>query len=232
MIAIVIAINMRCYYTTREILVHTANNGFCCVLANAKLLNELIQALRKLQFTVTKTSLYVKQPFRSRPNTLSAKYGPAAFPFHTDFAFRGTPPRYILLVNPTDLLFQRPTLIAPIEMLPSHLKELIRLSTWKLTAAGKHYLVSGQFNRNGQKVWRWDCDFLSPANDEAHAARVDANVSMLKISTPVMWSPQSAVLIDNWYCAHARGNADENDKLDISRSLLRLEFWGDARVVL
>jgi hypothetical protein len=219
-------------WTVKEILAQVARFGFCYFATDAAQVRELVRALRRFQFIVSKTSLQVKHASTAGHNTLSAKYGMDAFPFHTDFAFRAIPPRYILLLNSTDSHFLRPTLVTRMEMLSARLQQQIRLSTWKLVTSEKHYLVSGQFIRNGQKVWRWDCDFLSPANREAEQTRSDASMAMLEIAEPIMWPPQSAVLIDNWCCVHARAGKRENDQFELNRTLLRIEFWGDARMVL
>jgi hypothetical protein len=215
-----------------ELLAHVASFGFCHFGANEDQISELIQSLRKLQFVVSNTSLQIKHATKARPNTLSAKHGSAAFPFHTDFAFRPMPPRYILLLNVTDSHFQRPTRIARIDKLTPPLRNLIRSSIWKLVSSQKHFLVSGQFIRNRHIVWRWDCDFLTPVNAEAQEACHSAPAAMSELAQSITWSPQSAVLIDNWCCVHARGEDRSIGRNELNRALIRYEFWGDARMVL
>ena len=151
---------MRLALTLEDILAQTSNGGHCEFTADPEGIRHFIQALRKLKFAVSKTDLRVKEKWKSRENTLSARHGSAAFPFHTDYAFRAAPPRYLLLFNPTNVYFQRSTLIAPFNSLSPSLQQQIQRSTWRLIASNKHYLVSGQFLRNSKKVWRWDCDFL------------------------------------------------------------------------
>lgn len=223
---------MQSYQTPSKLLAHVANFGFGRLVANGNQVNELVQFLQKRRFVVSNTSLQIKHASNARPNTLSAKYGSAGFPFHTDFAFRAMPPRYILLLNATNSVFHRPTLIARLDMLAPSLRNLVRSSVWKLVTLQKRYLVSGQFMRNGQVVWRWDCDFLAPVNKEAHEAFQSAPMAMGEIAQPIVWSGQSAVLIDNWNCVHARGEEQINAQEELSRTLTRYEFWGDARMVL
>ena len=81
-------------------------------------------------------------------------------------------------------------------------------------------------------VWRWDCDFLSPANYDAEQARATANTEMHKIAESISWRPENAVLIDNWCCAHGRADQIAAAKPDIDRFLLRYEFWDDAGMVI
>jgi hypothetical protein len=226
------ASNMQPWQAAKGLLAHAASFGFCRFAADANQIDELIQALRRLQFVVSSTSLQIKQVSNARPNTLSAKHGAGAFPFHTDFAFRPMPARYILLLNPTGSNFQRPTLIARLDKLAPALQQIIQNSIWKLVAPQKHFLVSGRFIRNDQIVWRWDCDFLAPVNSDAFEARRCVPDALSEIAEQIVWGRQDAVLIDNWYCAHARGEAKSNDQNEPNRALLRYEFWGDARMVL
>src|SRR5450759_1329286 len=144
---------MQRYLSASKLLTHVTKFGFCRFDADSNQISELIQSLRKHRFSVSNTSLQIWHALDARPNTLSKKYGTAAFPFHTDFAFRAMPPRYILLVNNTDMHFQRPTLVARIDLLTPALRNLVRNSMWKLVSSKKHYLVSGQFIRDGQVVW-------------------------------------------------------------------------------
>jgi hypothetical protein len=223
---------MPSHQTASGLLAHVMTFGFCRFAADENQINELTQTLRRLRFVVSRTSLHMKHASNARPNTLSAKYGAGSFPFHTDFAFRATPARYILLSNLTDSHFPTPTLVARIDLLAPALQQLVRSSTWNLVTSQKHYFVSGQFIRSGQTVWRWDCDFLSPVNKDAHQARRCVPDALSEIAEPIVWGPQRAVLIDNWCCAHARGEVTSHDQSQLNRALLRYEFWGDARMVL
>lgn len=141
------------------------------------------------------------------------------------------PPRYILLLNATEAQFRRPTLVVRMEELAVQLQSLIRQSTWNLRRSQKHYLVNGQFVQNGQIVWRWDCDFLKPANSEAEEASRSVPTAMNELAEPINWGLHSAVLIDNWSCAHARGEEELQGPCELTRALTRYEFWAYARMV-
>jgi hypothetical protein len=212
-----------------ELFATVARDGFAKIALAEIGLTEIIQSLRQRHYTVTSTSLKVKDTSNARPNTLSAKYGLGGFPFHSDFAFCARPPRYILLLNETDERFRRPTLVAKIEKLEAEYQLLIRNSIWTLLRLQKYYLVSGRFVQNGQTLWRWDCDFLTPANDAADKARRVVPGAMNEVAEAVDWDQQSAVLIDNWKCAHARG--EFGSQRDTTRTLTRYEFWAYAGMV-
>jgi hypothetical protein len=128
--------------------------------------------------------------------------------------------------------FQRPTLVARIDLLTPALRNLVRNSMWRLVSSKKQYLVSGQFIRDGQVVWRWDTDFLTPVNREAQEARCSVPAALCDLAKSIAWVRQGAVLIDNWCCVHARGDAQSSAKDELNRALMRYEFWGDARMVL
>jgi hypothetical protein len=116
--------------SNEALLAQVASFGFCPFTAEENRIGELIRSLRRLQFAVSKTLLRISHASDARPNTLSAKHAAAAFPFHTDFAFRALPPRFILLLNASGLDFKRPTLIARIAMLAPQLQNLVRNSRW------------------------------------------------------------------------------------------------------
>jgi hypothetical protein len=212
-----------------ELLETVKRYGFGRFPSTADALANTLNLLRRRGFAVTNTHLVVKPKSASRPNTLSAKYGTDRFPFHSDFAFSAIPPRYILLSNATNAQFQRPTLITKVERLEPDCQSLIRNSTWRLLRSERHYLVSGRFVLSGQIIWRWDCDFMQPANHAADEACRLVPKAMSALAEAVDWQPYSAVLIDNWSCAHARG--DVGPSSDENRALMRYEFWGYARMV-
>jgi hypothetical protein len=215
----------------RDLLVQVARFGFCQFAASENLIEAVIHCLARRQFAASSTSLRIKAISNARPNTLSAKYGTDSFPFHTDFAFCPLPPRYILLTNTTETRFQRPTLVAPMLRLPSCLRSLMQASMWKLIRAQKHYLVSGSLVQGAEVIRRWDCDFLTPANREAEQARRLVPEAMNGLAIPIEWGGQTAVLVDNWSCAHARGEPRADTPSELTRVLTRYEFWRYARMV-
>jgi L-asparagine oxygenase len=178
------------------------------------------------------TELKMRTLASAKPNSLSERYGCGSFPFHTDFAFRAIPPRFILLSNETNIHFERQTYISRFIDLPSAMLDLLLKSSWRLLSSGHHYLVQSSFVLDRERGLRWDRDFLNPANAEALEATRVLNSAMLGRSSQVDWRPSSAVLIDNWRCAHARGGQLETDIYDANRKLTRTEFWTHARMVI
>jgi alpha-ketoglutarate-dependent taurine dioxygenase len=190
-------------------------------------LSALLRDLTRSIGQVTSSSLTVKSSALARPNTLSAKHGTGSFPHHTDFAFRGIPPRAILLVNSTDRDFERPSYFTDILALaPEHLRTL-KSSAWKLKTREGVQLVGGEFmvfRRNG---FRWDSDVLVPSNGAAEAALSVLGPALSALQHTFVWRGRTALLIDNWRLTHARGDVPGLDDQGI-RELHRYEVWQHA----
>lgn len=191
-------------------------------------LHSALRTLRQENF-VTKTELTVKTTAEARDRSLSKKYGENAFPFHTDFAFRAQPPRYLLLVNDSEQASSRATLVSRVSDLRSDWQRLLKRSQWKLTPRSGHsVIVSGFVARTIPGFWRFDADALEPFDDTARVCLKELPSKFAQNAESFEWSAHSALLIDNWACVHARaGNPGiDNER----RSLTRYEVWQDARM--
>lgn len=211
------------------ILAHVASRGYARICEGEAAVQAVVKRLRRNHFSTTSSTLGVKGPDDARNNTLSKKHGLDAFPFHTDYAFRAIPPRYILLTNKSEISVARPTYIADLRGLPEDVLQQIRCSVWTLRTRRGHFLVNSCFQFQGKPVWRWDCDFLAPANNNALRAIDAAPRAMQAMAREIRWKPNEAALIDNWRCVHARGQ-EPHPTGDIGRVLIRTEFWCHARM--
>ena len=63
-------------------------------------MEELLSSMRKQHFSISVSELKIKSVDKARANSLSAKYGRGAFPFHTDFAFRAIPTTLHFTIEP------------------------------------------------------------------------------------------------------------------------------------
>lgn len=215
----------------RAVIQRTFENGFCCFAGSEQLVSELCAAMRRLGCAVTTTLLSVLTESEAKSNSLSERHGRSSFPFHTDYAFRAIPPRFILLCNATDTYFERSTYVSPFSSLGPDLLDLLRGCTFGLVWLGERYLLNASFTLNGMSGWRWDQDFLAPENDHALRASKEVGPALLRKSEKVEWIPNSAIFIDNWRCSHARGPSPGNH-CDSMRQLIRYEFWTHARLVI
>lgn len=211
-----------------SIINEASATGFASFQATASDLQILVRFLRRIG-SVTETDLTIKPQSEARVNTLSHRYGASEFPFHTDFAFRPRPPRYIVLCNEGHES-ARETLISNIDQLPIQIVENLTKSTWHLRRQSRSFELGGTLLIDQQRAFRWDNDFLEPANDHALSCLEEVPRLLSSQQRRISWTiPNTVVIIDNWLCAHARGpSASRRD--DHTRKLKRLEVWQYAGV--
>lgn len=157
----------------------------------------------------------------AHPNSLSARYGRSAFPFHTDGAHFPIPARYIVLacVKPGSL--QTPTV-------------LIRFDDLQLSEEGLDMLERGIFLiRNGRHSFyssiyrastgfvRFNRDCMKPVNDVARSGVVHVTEALDSASPlSINWSVGDVLFFDNWRVLHARGL--NNAQTSSDRTLIRI----------
>ena len=142
--------------------------------------------------------------------------GMAAFPPHTDAAWRFVPPRYILLRSisgqsnsPTSIFY------CDISKINNHLYSLLASGLW----ACRGPRVSRIFSVLGGKLIRWDEDCMRPLDSSAKQAQLEFKEyinSMKKLRHE--WSDKSTVLlIDNWNTLHARSDVETDEYRELER---------------
>src|SRR4051794_20157633 len=115
------------------ILETVQTSGFAMFDLNCLSLAVLLSLFKRAGHTVSQTALALKDPTpQSHKKTLSSIYGKNAFPYHTDYAFKPTPPRFIVLANESSHYFDRPTFISSLSALPSEMAVMLRDSSWVL----------------------------------------------------------------------------------------------------
>lgn len=177
---------------------------------------------RRLSRKLLHSTLRVNSGNPNRPNTLSSVHGRGPFPLHTDKAFVAEPPRFIILANPTDQEFTRPTLVLGVSQCPADFLENWHNSVWQVNAHIGQVSLKGRTTKQGVDMYRWDSDFLVPSNKAAQDALEGAD-ELTPLCEQISWVPRSAIIIDNWRVLHGRGGSDGNDST--VRSLERLEVW-------
>lgn len=211
-----------------SIIEQLSSQHFAVFSANSATIENITAFFRRNSYRTTTTILEMKTSENARQFSLSKKHGTGGFPFHTDFAFRAIPPRFVVLCNLSDSTFTRTTRVCALKMLNGDFIELLKGSIWQLQTSRGRCLLNGEISLGSNKGFRWDTDFLYPDNDHALAAIKMALPIMQKSSIDLGWEPNSALLIDNWNCVHARSFGDDADD---NRKLLRIEAWGNGRMV-
>lgn len=211
------------------ILASVQTSGFTIFDLNGLSLTVLFDFFKREGHTISQTILTPKaQSPDYHKKTLSGIYGKNAFPYHTDYAFKPTPPKFIVLANESNHHFERPTFVSLLVDLPSDLAVLLKASTWSLRSRAGTFIISSYQTVDDHLLLRWDLDFLTPYNDSARKSVEIIPPYLAAQKSQVFWCPRSAVMINNWICAHARGGATSAPEYDDTRRLTRYEVWNHA----
>jgi hypothetical protein len=165
-------------------------------------------------------TLYPRREDATQHPSLSARFGTAAFPAHTDGAHERLPPRFVLL-----------HCIADQQRRPTHLfrwRDIRnRLSNHSLLTREVFWFRTGRNSfadtivGTARPFVRFDRGCMAPATRHAERllADVDRAVESLEPYS-VEWEPGTTVVIANWAALHGRGVALASG----SRILLRAHF--------
>jgi hypothetical protein len=211
-----------------SILAETRERGFSSFNLNTVSIVAFLISLRQRGHLITKTVLTVKDQIQLTAKiTLSSNYGRNNFPYHTDYSFLPTPPKFVILANLSHNSFDRSTSISSLSALPPDLMVPMRRAQWLLRSRNGSFLISSAQPIGTEVLFRWDLDFLVPHNQSALDGMKCVPLHLEQTRKEILWTPRSAVMIDNWSCAHARGGmASLGD--DMLRRLDRYEVWCHA----
>lgn len=146
----------------------------------------------------------------ARPRTLSANYGQASFPLHTDTAFWPLPAKFRVMRVEGDL--RRTTTICPIDALirdaGSDLKKLIETSVWIVKENRSSFYRKMKLRIRSESLGiRYDRQCMIPANDQAKQLdKFFENHASSSVVGQIEWSADTAVVISNWRTLHGRGS--------------------------
>ncbi|MEW8073662.1 MAG: hypothetical protein AB2826_24900, partial [Candidatus Thiodiazotropha sp.] len=134
-------------------------------------------------------------------------YGYSEFPLHTDTAFWSVPARYLVLgmINKSGCNTHVVSIYDVFRKLGSETSSLSKSSIYMIdTIEGKKY-VSLYFKYLSQTGFRFDANCMKPINIDAkhfHSKMIDclSNIN----TTPITWSGNKAIILDNWKTLHGR----------------------------
>ena len=157
----------------------------------------------------------------AKPNTLSAAHGLGELPPHSDGAHLPIPPRYFVLFVPrprsaATLIYRLEDRLCGIETDAERAIFYVR---------DRHSLFPTPFktrSSEGEAVYRFNPDIMSPANDSAERVFNALTEKPLDPTVRVDWSENIAVFIDNWRMLHGREAARQSDS-----SIIRCSIWMD-----
>lgn len=153
--------------------------------------------------------LRVTRRAAARPRTLSAAFGVASFPLHTDTAFWNVPARFLVMRAIGDI--RRVTTVCPfIELFAfreGNVMAAARRAVWTLKTLNGPVYCGLPFRTPDQCYgFRYDRQCMTPAN--LSAKEVDEYIQSEvfdRIVRRVSWSNGTAVVISNWHALHGRG---------------------------
>lgn len=145
----------------------------------------------------------------ARPSTLSARFGTAGFPLHTDTAFWSVPARFVVMRVAGDV--RRPTTVCSFINLFARIGEGLmaaaRSAVWTLKTSSGPVYCGMQFRTfDGLRGFRYDRQCMIPANPAAR--EVDECICSAAFGSAIRqieWSVGTAVVIANWQALHGRG---------------------------
>jgi hypothetical protein len=187
--------------------------------ADPRLVSRLLRVLRPSK--IERTSLDGKSKDDARPNTLSSQYGLSEFPFHTDFAIRDKPARYIILVANRPRIAK--TIIFDSNILVEHFGVLFLTKAMFLLRNGsKNYFTSIVKLRDGGLDIRYNSQFMEPRNKQAESIRSFMLEFKFERLPKVDWRASRAVLIDNLRMMHGREAIIASGEIS---KLRRIAIW-------
>lgn len=159
-------------------------------------------------------------PTQSRRGTFSAKFGKGAQPFHTDAAFLGRPPRFVLLrlVGGDE---RTPTYVMDVQRLLVTEQQNLENSRWTVFGRPIPFAAGGVGESAGRRVIRFDPFCMKPRNREAQ--RCIPGLSFGRIqnrASKITLKHHDVLVLDNWRVLHARGAVEINSDRTIERILI------------
>jgi L-asparagine oxygenase len=155
----------------------------------------------------------------STGNSLTAKYGMSAFPFHTEAAYWEVPPRYLMLFCLDPGKARRPTgYFDAFSIGESDLLEL-RSAQYRIRRNQGSFLVrSVERSRNGFRI-RADRECMLPVKTDRDPLVTKLLSKVASGASWHFWEKGDLLVINNYRMLHGRGAAD---KPDTDRKILRI----------
>lgn len=158
-------------------------------------------------------TLVPKTKEAARQKSMSALYGKAPLPFHTDSANLRVPPSLVLLRLAPGHESDRPTLIADSRAWNMSHENLQRLQNdvWLVNGGrGRFYAsILSDTIVPGQILVRYDPCCMRPVTKRSHQSAAFLADAMRKNEPgQIDWTPGFAILLDNTRVLHARGARD------------------------
>jgi len=170
---------------------------------------------------VERSRLRARTHATATPNTLSSRFGFAAFPPHTDYVHRSVPPRFLVLVASTPR--DEGTDILDAAVLLGRKRTMMTRALFRVAATRRPF-VAPLVHVDPRRAWvRYNPALMRPVTEDARAALRE--VDTLPHLVTIDWRTTTIAVIDNWRCLHARPAIRNYSP---SSTLHRFAVWTDA----
>lgn len=148
--------------------------------------------------------------------SLSARYGLNPFPWHTDGAHWGTPPRYLVMgcleaaPRTAQTIFCEGRAFEPLNL------EEARSSTFRVTNGSNSFYTAAR--DSADRYYRFDPGCMTPMDAGAHKIVRAIDLFEPEDQHAITWQAGTFLLLDNWRFIHRRGAAQGSTE----RKLLRV----------
>jgi hypothetical protein len=132
--------------------------------------------------------------------------------------------------NRTSSSYLRPTQFSTLKDVSQDVRRKLSGSRWILKNQKSGPPLFGMFITSQGNGFRFDRDFLHPANPQADWCVMNLDAELASHIAEIHWSPHDVLVLDNWNTVHARGALAKNINED--RELERLEFWPDEGMAI
>ena len=156
-------------------------------------------------------------------NSLSARYGFGAFPFHTDAAHHRDPPRILVMRSCGASADVADTRLINLHDAVGPLLSELRGGTWLVNAGRSRFYAPVVVRRGGVSTLRFDPGCMRAVSTRANEVeRHLESIITTARGTPVRWIPAKALVVDNWRCLHGRAPVRDGERV-LERVLVRAE---------
>ncbi len=155
---------------------------------------------------------------KARPNSLSAKYGTQAFPWHIDGSHWPTPPRYLVFGCVSSSLNSASTNI--LDRSQVALLNRTEAKTYPFLIKNGARSFYSTVTSDLRPFIRYDPGCMYPLDSRGYELQRNIEEVDLKKTKQIIWEPGTIAVIDNWRCLHKRSDIYMDNKRHLLRATI------------
>lgn len=155
---------------------------------------------------------------QAHPNSLSAKYGTKAFPWHIDGSHWPTPPRYLVFGCVNSSSTSASTHI--LDRFQVALLNGIEAKTYTFLVKNSAKSFYTTVASDLRPFIRYDPGCMYPLDSRGHELQRNIEEVDHVKTKQIIWEPGTIAIIDNWRCLHKRSNIYMDNKRHLLRATI------------